>query len=521
MKSAFRASAPYALLPVVVSVLVGCSSPALQREIDNHMAVAPSGQLVPNLPAEGVKGSAQDILVRAAKAQDTQVVRRARLPWIGGSMVPVTQVDGLPALFNENYTLDFGEGRVSLNVVAARLTKMTNVPVRVRVDPPAPGSPIAVSAALVKPGTALTTLPNPGKQGPAWAIPPSGDVQPASTVSSTEVTSVDGVAMRWTGKLRDFLDHLTNTLNLSWEYRDGAVVIASTVIESHPVAGMVGAQTFDNSLGSAASGNAGGSGSSSSLSATEAYSDKGKIDSYEAILATVNSIVGKATGRSVTPDASTGSIVVVAPKDVQAQVRDYLREKNKMLSRMVNVTMDIYTVKDSDSDQHGLNWNLVFQNLASSYRISSTSPASLAGVSAGSFTLTSLAGESNGTNAVFQALRSTGKSVQHKPVSLTTGNGQLKVQSSTSTQGYVKETTPGLASASGAAGAPGLKTDTVTTGDVFSVLPIIQPDNSVALKYSFRLSNLLSIANFTSVIGPSTAVMTSATETPCSGRTRR
>ena len=118
-------------------------------------------------------------------------------------------------------------------------------------------------------------------------------------------------------------------------------------------------------------------------------------------------------------------------------------------------------------------------------------------------TLTSLAGESNGTNAVFQALRSTGKSVQHKPVSLTTGNGQLKVQSSTSTQGYVKETTPGLASASGAAGAPGLKTDTVTTGDVFSVLPIIQPDNSVALKYSFRLSNLLSIANFTSGSGDS------------------
>jgi type II secretory pathway component GspD/PulD (secretin) len=171
---------------------------------------------------------------------------------------------------------------------------------------------------------------------------------------------------------------------------------------------------------------------------------------------------------------------------------------------MVNVTMDIYTVKDSDGDQQGLNWNVIFSNLASSYRINSASPASLVGgASAGSYTLTSLAGESAGSNAVFQALRSTGKSVQHKPVSLTTNNGQMKVQSSTSSQGYVKETTPGVASASGAAGAPGLKTDTVTTGDVFSVLPIIQPDNSVALKYSFHLSNLLNIANFTSGTGTS------------------
>lgn len=480
------------LLSPAVLTMAGCVSPDLQRKVDDSVTRTTSASLVQGIHTDGVKGSAQDIQARADKAQNVETVRQAKRPWIGGSMVPVTVVDGLPALFDENLVFDFGDVKVPLTVVATRLTKITGLPVRVSVEGSSPATP-------------STSRSSGGSQPNAPIVPSSAAANvPAGATASLESYSVDGVAMKWQGgKLRDFLDYLTNTLNLSWEYRDGAVVIASNVIESHPVAGMVGTQTFDNTIGNSAVGSAGGAGSSSSLVGTDAYTDKGKIDTYEAIFTTVRNIVGTGRGRSVAPDASTGSIVVAAPKDVQGQVRDYLKEKNKLLSRMINVTMDIYTLKETDGDQQGLNWNVVFNNLAKSYSIRSTSPASLAGSSAGSFTLTSLAGDDAGTSAVWQALRSTGKSVQHKPLSLTTLNGQLKVQSSTSTQGYVKETVPGTASSSGAAGAPGLKTDTVTTGDVFSVLPIIQPDNAVSLKYTFRLSNLLRLDNFTSGTGTS------------------
>ena len=470
-------------------VLAGCASPDLQKQIDNSVALASRSNVIESLNTEGVKGSAQDIQVRAAKAQNVQTVRQAKLPWIGGAMVPVTMVDGLPALFSENFVFDFGDTKVPLNVVATRLSKITGLPVRVKVEPSSTGTVIQARST-----------------GPASGIasPPSSAIIPAGSVASLDSYSIDGLAMKWQGgKLRDFLDFLATTLNLSWEYRDGAVVISSNVIESHSIAGMLGVQTFDNSVGTSVNGSAGGGGSTSSLASNDAYSDKGTLDAYSAILATVRNIVGAGNGRSVSADAATGSVVVSAPKDVQAQVRDYLREKNKILSRMINVTMDIYTIKDSEGDQQGLNWNLVMSQLAKSYKIASVSPASLVTAAAGTFTISSLATQNLGTNAVLQALRSTGKSVQHKPVSLSTLNGQLKVQSSTSTQGYVKETTPGVASSSGSAGAPGLKTDTVTTGDVFSVLPIIQPDNSVSLKYSFRLSNLLRLDNFTSGTGAS------------------
>jgi type II secretory pathway component GspD/PulD (secretin) len=212
-------------------------------------------------------------------------------------------------------------------------------------------------------------------------------------------------------------------------------------------------------------------------------------------------MVGTATGTNVIPNTQTGTIVVTAPKEVQAQVRDYLEDQNKMLRKMVNVTMDIYSIKESDSDSQGFNPNVLFTALTRDYSVNITSPANLASTAAGTLTYTKLNGDVAGSTAVLNALRQSGMAIQHKPVSLTTMNGKIKVQSNTNTQGYVRETTPGASSGSGAAGAPGLKTDTVTTGDMYSVLPVIQPDNSILLKYSFRLSTLLNITNFTSGTG--------------------
>lgn len=493
MKAVFHhPSSSFLVFVGLLMNLCGCTSTALQADVNHHVDLGLAGQ--PN-----IKGSASDVATRAAKVQDMTLVRRASQPWIGGKFSPATKVDGLPALFDESYVLDFGSERVSLSVLATRITKITNVPVRVRAD--------VFASAPVTPTANGTSGPRPNVAGPVpqmfGATSGSNAPVPVSAASANIANGVDAVAMRWDGKLRDFLDYLANSLNLSWEYTDGAVVIMANVIESHSVAGMVGAQSFENAIGATATGStSSGQSSGSTMGSADTYSDKGSLNSYEAILTTVKGIVGTGAGRSVTPDASSGTIVVSAPKDVQAQVRDYLREKNKSLSQLVSVTLDIYSFKDSATDTQGVNWNVVFNNLAKSYSISSASPATLAGASAGSFTLTSLAGESNGTAAILQALYATGKSFQHTPVSLTTANGRLKVsQPSVSSQGYVSKTTPSTTSATGTTGTTGMETSTITTGDVYSVLPILQPDNSIDLRYSFRLSSLLGLTTFTSGVG--------------------
>ncbi len=445
-----------------------------------------------------IKGSASDVEQNVLKSQDVVVVRRATKPWIGGRFSAATRTDGLPALFDETYVLDFGNERVGLAVLATRLSKMTNVPVRVRADVFASSAAAGSAVKPAGPGTAwsssLSDTPRTGTEGSAI---------PGGAVSSSTSISVDAVAMRWNGKLRDFMDYLANTLNLSWEYTDGAIVVMVNVVETHTVAGMAGQQSFENTVGATATGTtASGSSSGSSIQSTDSYSEKGSINSYMAVVDTVKGIVGTGAGRSVMPDPSSGSIVVSAPKDIQAQVRDYLREKNRALAQLISVTLDIYAFTDSATDSQGVNWNLAFADLAKTFSLTSSSPSTVVGTAAGTFTLTSLSGEAAGTNAIVQALNQTGKSFQHTPVSLTTTNGRLKVsQPSVSSQGYVSKTTPSTTSSTGTTGSVGLETSTVTTGDVYSVLPILQPDNSIDLRYSFRLSTLQGITTFTSGSG--------------------
>jgi type IVB pilus formation R64 PilN family outer membrane protein len=489
------------LILAAVMAVSGCTTTIGQKS-KATFEEAPTNQLVDTLRVEAMKGSAQDIKERGA-AYKLPVVRYASSPWIGGAMVPTTKEDTLPAMFNEPYHFDFGDGRVSLGAVAARLTKMTGVPVRIRAD-------VYTARQAVPAATQNQLLPSPiGAAGSAAAaLPPINRgtalaplTLPASAVSSTEQVGVDAVGMRWDGKLRDFLDNMTNTLSLAWEYRDGAVVIMRLVTQSHSIAVLPGAQKYSTTIGGMASGNSQSSTQSTTQQAKGEFSDAGQIDAFTAISESVKSMIAPVAGSSVVLNAQTGTVVVTTSKEVHAQIRDYLDQENARLRQMVNVTLDVYTIKTTDSDAQSINWNLIYKNLSGTIGAGITSPSPLTTTSAGGITVTKLSGVNAGSSLVLNALRASGNSVSHRPISLTTLNGKLRTQTNTATTAYVKETTPGLATSSGAAGAPGLKTDTLVTGDIFAVLPVVQPDNSIILKYSFNLSNLTGLENFTSGSG--------------------
>ena len=489
------------LLVATMMAVSGCSTTIAEKSKATFDGV-PTAQLVDSLKADPIRGSAQDIKDSGA-AFKMPVVRFSTSPWIGGSMVPTTKEDALPAMFNEPYSFDFGEGRVSLGTVATRLTKMTGVPVRIRADVYSGRQPtmVAPTQAMPTPLGASANFPAslpPVSRG-ATALPVQGP--PASAVSSTEQIGLDAVGMRWDGKLRDFLDHMTNSLSLAWEFRDGAVVIMRLVTQAHSIAVLPGAQKYSTTVGSMASGNSQSSTQSTTQQAKGEFSDAGQIDAFSAISESVKSMIAPVTGSTLVLNAQTGTIVVTTSKEVQAQIRDYLDQENARLRQMVNVTLDVYTIKTSDSDAQSINWNLVYKNLTGSIGAGITSPSPLTTTAAGGISVTKLTGVTAGSSLVLNALRASGNSVSHRPISLTTLNGKLRTQTNTATTAYVKETTPGLATSSGAAGAPGLKTDTLVTGDIFAVLPVVQPDNSVILKYSFNLSNLTGLENFTSGSG--------------------
>lgn len=498
------------MLIALCTALVACAS-SLDTTVQKAKDKSPT-YLAPESLSISAKtiGGPDYVAQRAQEFQANRVIRRSLSPYIGGRMVSSTEEDSLPAVFSENYLLDFGNGRVSLAVVAARLTKITGIPVRLRPDvyklSAAPASfaspalstavpasmPMPMSAPLRTPSTSASSSSLPAVPSSPAGIPRLGS---SSVVSSDALMTVDAINMRWNGRLRDFLDHLTNVLSLAWEYRDNTVVVMRLVTESYEVAAFAGSQSYAmTNTGGGSGSSTGGQSSSSSINIAQ----KGEGDARKSIISTINSFVAAAPNSSISVSDGTGRIVVTTSREIHAQIRDYLKTENKLLRQMVNVTFDLYSYRTSVADTRGVDWSAVYKSLAGGYGLALKAPASLSSVSAGTVTGTILSGRFQDTAAVLALLRQSGQSFQHRPVSINTMNGHWNSKNDTVTEGYIKETVPGAAGASGAAGAPGLKTDTITTGDQYTVLSQVMQDNSVMVKYTIGLSDLLGLFDQTS-----------------------
>lgn len=498
---------------VALCVITSGCAMNLDKKIDQAIvrSETPITILPQGLPIhEQIYGSNTHVNHRGAElSRNQQLVRYIDAPWIGGIQTVARTEDRLPAIFNEKFVLDFGNSRTSLSVVAARLTKLTNIPVRVRNDDASSGkggAAATVSAASIPkpiPGAPLPSIAVLSSRGNSASVVMNDSIA-SSAISSESEISINAVNMKWNGRLRDFLDHLSGTLSMSWEYRDGAVIFMRFITETYEIASFPGTQDFSTSTGGGGTGSAGGTGASMSSQSSTTVTQKGSMNVRESILKTVQEMISKAPGSTATWADGSGRMIVSTSKEIQGQVRDFLRKENKMLRTMVNVNFDIYSVKTTDTDEKGINWSTVFQSLNQKYGVSFSTPTLLTGASAGVIKGNMIWDGSNASSSAMLALLNQyGETSQHRPINITTLNGVWDTKSHLSTEGYLKETTPGTASSSGAAGAPGLKTDTVTTGDQFAVVPYVQNDNTVILRYSVSLSDLLGMFDVSTGSGES------------------
>jgi type II secretory pathway component GspD/PulD (secretin) len=212
------------------------------------------------------------------------------------------------------------------------------------------------------------------------------------------------------------------------------------------------------------------------------------------VLKTVSELISGVPNSAVTWSDGSSRLIVTTSKENHARVRSYLDKENKALAQKVNVTFDIYSVKKKDNDEQGIDWVAFFNSLNTRYNVAFRSPSQLTGATSGTLAINTTSRDLTTTNnAVLALLAQYGESVQHRPVSFTTSQGVWDTTGRLSTTGYLKETTPGTASASGSAGAPGLKTDLITTGDQYSVLPVVLNDNTTLVRFSVTLSDLLGL----------------------------
>lgn len=481
---------------------------------------------------------------RASDARNTVVVRRASRPWIGAKMTAVQSDEVLPPIFSETFNLQFDDrataGRVKLEVVGERLSRLTKVPVRIKQDVYEPlrkgtgSSGSGSSAAGTSGGRTATNqvarplpLPTPGalQSIPAGFVPDADNV--AAAVMSTQaaqapepysqpVTDLASVEMRWSGTLSGFLDNLTARLNLSWAYRDGSIVIERYQTESFELAAFVDAMDYRMTLGGSSSGSSGASGGSGGASGSASsninVAESGKVAALESLRKSIDAMVAP-SGGTVVLSEGTGRLTVTAPRDVMSRVRDVVRYEDAVMSRQAQIQFDIYSVTTSDNDEKGVDWSLVIQNAAKTWGATVTAPTSLASAQAGGVAYSILSAASGttatntqarfgGSSVMLKLLTEISDSATYRPVSLIAMNRQWARQTSLQSTGYLSETTPASSSLTGTS-VPGLKTSTVVTGDRFMVQPAILDNGVIMLKFGVSLTELLGLFNVTSGSGSS------------------
>ncbi len=505
-------------------VLAGCAAPGVAERVQADHALGLAGTT--SLHADrtlaqqgaGAAGSQADADRRAAEQAARPVLRRARSPWVASVSVPMGSAERLPSIFTEPVRLNFDDaasgGKVSLRTMADRITAVTGVPVRLKADVFGHGDAPA-RAAPPLPGPVLLPLPTLAGHGgaaDAVAMPPL----PSPAPPASRDTSVNAVAMRWSGSLAGYLDLVTDQLSLSWEYRDGVVVIERLRTEFFEIAALESETDYHLGLSGADQANAtssgtGSGGTSSTASSSNEVSEHGKSNVVGSVLAAIGQIIKDVPGSSVVRSDGSGRIAVTTTKETLSKVRDFVRVENESLLRQAQVQFDVYSVTRSESDERGIEWDAVLSALGGAYTGTFGAPATLASTTAANIGFAILtpaqSGVTNsttthfgGSSALLKLLSQFGVSTQHREVSLLALNRTWDRKSSLGGRAYVSATIPGAASTTGV-GAPGLVTSTVTTGDRYLAQPFILDNNTVLLKFGIGLSSLVNLVNFTSGTG--------------------
>jgi len=523
-------------------LLAACATPdiAARVQADHRGGAAAAAALHADRTlaqqGEAVTGSLADADRRAAEQSRRPVLRRAGNSWVGSVSVPMGSGERLPSIFTDPVRLNFDDaasgGKVSLRTMAERITAVTGVAVRLKPDVFLAGeaatrsAPTAAAAGGLAGGGAgagaLPPLPVaaslPALTGrPGAALEGVAQVASASPVAAaSRETSVNAVAMRWSGSLEGYLNLVTDQLSLAWEYRDGVVVIERFRTEFFEIAAIESETDYHLGLSGADQANAsssgsGGGGTNSTASSSNEVNEHGRSNVIGSILAAINQIIKDVPGSAAVRSDGSGRIAVTTTKETLSKVRDFVRGENASLVRQAQVQFDVYSITRNESDERGIEWSALLSALGGAYTGSFGSPTTLASTSAAGIGLSILTPLQSGvdtwatthlggSSALLKLLSQYGVSTQHREVSLLALNRTWDRKSSLGGRAYVSATVPGAASTTGV-GAPGLVTSTVTTGDRYLAQPFILDNNTVLLKFGIGLSSLVSLVNFTSGTG--------------------
>lgn len=485
-------------IAVAMSVLAGCAGPASQQVITDRT----------------IQNKAQiERMIAPPPAQPSPVAYSDR------SWIPLRKVERAARDAGKEKTdavqIEINQQFSNLNEIAGAVTSLTGLPVLVGTDVTAPNGQAATSTSPSAGTPAPTASLPPG--APAAMRPPAGGPLPVGfpgaqnatgAVPAGLITPSSPFTANYSGSLTGFMNLVAAYYGVSWKTNGASLRFFVLDSKTFRIAALPGDTRLSSSVdsgattaGSSGGGSSGGAGGTPTQSGTTTNSTGvgfSNLSVWSDIESSVKQILS-ARGKAIASPA-TGTITVTDTPAVLDRVAEYVAEQNKALNRQVSVNVRVLTVDLNEGENYGIQWDLVYQNLAaaSPYAIGFKTAATTAqGV--GTLLLsapTSSASRFAGTSAMISALSTQGRvteltsatvvTLNNQPVPVNIGRRVSYLASSSTSQtanvGSTTSLTPG----------------TVSTGFSMTLVPHIIDGKELLLQYSMDLSSLLQMKTISS-----------------------
>lgn len=394
--------------------------------------------------------------------------------WLSKNVVKVSRAT-LPPIFYESATFD--RAVYSLPELAERITLRSGIPTKVSADA------LAVSGGTAQPGNS------------AAAMPPAGSVAAPPTIGALGVAKAK-TPIRITfsnGNFKSFLDTVAARFGVYWKYVNGAVQFYHTDSRTFQINAIPGDSTFSATVTSGATSNGsapgGASGVGSAGGVTSNNSQNTGVSSQLSVYSSIEkTIVAMLSSYGkVVASPATGTITVVDTPETLDRVATFVETENQSLSRQISINVTVLAVTMTNSDNYGIQWNVIYQDLLSKYGIRNT-VASTNGTSFSAGILQSSSSKFAGSELIIQALSEQGKVRRETTASVVTLNNQpVPVQVAKQTS-YLKSSQTTITALVGSTTTltPGI----VTSGFNMSILPHVLNNGTVMLQFSTDISAL-------------------------------
>lgn len=298
--------------------------------------------------------------------------------------------------------------------------------------------------------------------------------------------------------IQQFLNVTTAALGIDWDWTDGALHLTPTVSRTYHVSNTTSTSKGTMKLGKAGMTQAGASSGSNGASGTFSSQLEGEItndsDPWADMEATIKSIAG---AENVVRGRTLGVFVVKCSKGCHKQVKEFVDTANHIMTQQVLFHIVEMTVETSSKGQSGINWNVLYRQVANKYSVSFGSPTSLASSNAGNiaFNILNPNGSGHGfdgSSAIFDALSAATHVVEAKPFDLLAINNEPTTLSNINQQTFTASTT---VVPTGISGTPVYTQNpgNVTYGQLIQILPTILPDQKVIIRFGIDDTKLKSI----------------------------